>query len=206
VRVEGDEMAADADDGDAGHFSGTYMTLLELGPVGYRRRTMHQRGTPSGWAWAILVGSLLLPSCRDGGGIDDLDEPPPVTVRSGDRSLELTAWAYCFEDVCASGFPPAAPPHIGDPEKVVVEFNPPEWSFIATFVPADGKCRPAQRLRLASTPDGRFVLTPVGDADTYDVTLFGKGDGDLAVTFRWTTPRDGPPGDLRSVTLPCTSS
>jgi hypothetical protein len=30
---------------------------------------MHQRGTPSGWAWAILVGSLLLPSCRDGGGI-----------------------------------------------------------------------------------------------------------------------------------------
>jgi hypothetical protein len=25
VRLDGDEMAADADDGDAGHFSGTYM-------------------------------------------------------------------------------------------------------------------------------------------------------------------------------------
>jgi hypothetical protein len=25
VRLDGDEMAADADDGDAGHFSGTYI-------------------------------------------------------------------------------------------------------------------------------------------------------------------------------------
>ena len=25
MRLDGDEMAADADDGDAGHFSGTYM-------------------------------------------------------------------------------------------------------------------------------------------------------------------------------------
>jgi hypothetical protein len=25
VRLDGDEMAADADDGDAGHYSGTYM-------------------------------------------------------------------------------------------------------------------------------------------------------------------------------------
>jgi hypothetical protein len=27
VRLDGDEMPADADDGDAGHFSGTYIHL-----------------------------------------------------------------------------------------------------------------------------------------------------------------------------------
>jgi hypothetical protein len=27
MRLDGDEMAADADDGDAGHFSGTYMAV-----------------------------------------------------------------------------------------------------------------------------------------------------------------------------------
>jgi hypothetical protein len=27
VRLDGDEMTADPDDGDAGHFSGTYMGL-----------------------------------------------------------------------------------------------------------------------------------------------------------------------------------
>ncbi len=40
--------------------------------------------------------------------------------------------------------------------------------------------------------EGRFVLRPAGYADTYDVTLFGRGDGDLFTTFRWTTPTDGP--------------
>jgi hypothetical protein len=165
---------------------------------------MHPRGMLSSWVGAILAGWLLLPSCADVGGID-LDEPPPVTVRSKDQSLELTAWSYCFEDVCVPGFPPTAPPHIGDPDLVVVEFALSEWSFIATFVPADGKCRRAQRLGLDPSGDGRFVLGPVGAADTYDVTLFGKGDGDLVVTFRWTTPQEGPPGDLRSVSQPCQS-
>jgi hypothetical protein len=32
VRLAGDEMAADADDGDAGHFSGTYMEEPLLRP------------------------------------------------------------------------------------------------------------------------------------------------------------------------------
>jgi hypothetical protein len=35
------------------------------------------------------------------------------------------------------------------------------------------------------------MLRPAGHADTYDVTLFGRGDGSLFVTFRWTTPSDG---------------
>jgi hypothetical protein len=40
--------------------------------------------------------------------------------------------------------------------------------------------------------DGSFTLRPAGHADTYDVTLFGNGDGSLSVSFRWTTPVDGP--------------
>jgi hypothetical protein len=36
------------------------------------------------------------------------------------------------------------------------------------------------------------VLRPAGFADTYDVTLMGRGNGDLFTTFRWTTPVDGP--------------
>jgi hypothetical protein len=33
IRLDGDEMAADADDGDAGHFSRTYMSRLGLSPA-----------------------------------------------------------------------------------------------------------------------------------------------------------------------------
>ena len=36
------------------------------------------------------------------------------------------------------------------------------------------------------------MLRPAGFADTYDVTLMGRGNGDLFTTFRWTTPVDGP--------------
>jgi hypothetical protein len=51
----------------------------------------------------------------------------------------------------------------------------------------------APNVGLDPSGDGRFMLVAVGATDTYDVTLFGKGDGDLVVTFRWTTPRDGHP-------------
>jgi hypothetical protein len=165
---------------------------------------MRHGAKPSAWAGAILVAALILPSCADGVG-EDLDEPPPVTIRYGDESIELDAWAYCFGNVCADGDPPASLPDVGDPEEIGVEFPVPEWSFTATFVPAADECERAERVRLKASGEGRFVLRPVGRSDTYEVTLFGRGDGDLIVTFRWTTPRDGPPGDLRSVTQPCQS-
>lgn len=165
---------------------------------------MRQRVTDSSWAGAILLGTLLLPSCADGVG-KDLDELPPVTIRYGDQSLKLTAWAYCFGNVCADGTPPAQPPDVGEQEAILVEFPLPEWSFNATFVPVEGTCSRAERVRLEGD-EGRFLLRPVGPADTYDVTLFGQGDGDLLAMFRWTTPRDGPPGDLRSVSQPCQSA
>jgi hypothetical protein len=163
---------------------------------------MRQGVKHSGLAGAILVGSFLLSSCADGAG-EDLDAPPPVTVRYEDRSRDLSAWSYCFGNVCADNLPPAPPPDIGNPEEVVVEFPLQGWSFRATFVPVAEKCVRAQRIQLQENGEGRFMLKPVGQANTYDVMLLGKGDGDLAVTFRWTTPRDGPSGNLRSVSQPC---
>jgi hypothetical protein len=154
------------------------------------------------WTGSILIGALALPFCGSGAA-DDADEPPQVTVRYGDQTLELTAWAYCFGNVCADELPPTAPPHIGDPGMVVVEFPLRGWSFTATFVPAADDCVRAQRVQLESNGSGVFMLNPVGQADTYDVTLFGQGDGDLVVTFRWTTPRGGPPGNMRSLSQPC---
>lgn len=125
-------------------------------------------------------------------GVSDLEAPPPVTVRGLDREVALDAWTYCYGSVCADGAPPTDPPDVGDPEDVVVEFPLPGWSFTASFRSAGDKCGRVQEVPLAAAGDGRFVLRPAGYAAAYDVTLFGRGDGDLFVTFRWTTPIDGP--------------
>ena len=133
------------------------------------------------------------PNPREGPGEGyNSDTPPPVTVLSGDRSIDLTAWTYCFGNICADGMPPADPPDVGSPQEVAVEFPLSEWSFTASFVPSGRECGRIQEAPLTQTGDGSFVLAPIGHADTYDVTLFGRGDGDLFVTFRWTTPIDGP--------------
>lgn len=152
------------------------------------------------WAAATLL-TLMLGACEEG---LVRDEPPPVIVRSGDRSFELRAWAYCFGDTCADDLPPADPLHVGSPGAIIVEFPLDGWSFTAFFARAEG-CRRAQRITLEALGLGRSVLRPAGHADTYDVTLFGKGDGDLSVTFRWSTPRDGPLGGPM-VRWPCSPS
>ena len=122
----------------------------------------------------------------------DLEAPPPVTVRSSEQSIDLHAWTYCYKNGCADGAPPRHPPDVGQPEQVTVEFPLPGWSFEASFTPADEKCGRVQQVPLEPTSEGTFVLRPAGYADTYDVTLFGRGNGDLFTTFRWTTPVDGP--------------
>lgn len=118
---------------------------------------MRNRLTQSGVAGSIPLGSLLLATCADGAG-KDLDEPPPVTIRYGDRSLDLKAWAYCFGNVCADDFPPASPPDVGAPEEVMVEFPLQGWSFTATFVKVSGTCERSQRVQPRDSADGGFVL------------------------------------------------
>lgn len=123
----------------------------------------------------------------------DLEGPPPVTVQFLDQSVDLQAWTYCYGNVCVDGMPPAEPPDVGDPEEVFVEFPLPDWLFTASSRPAGDECGRVQDVPLEPVGDGRFVLRPAGRAGTYDVTLFGRGDGDLFTTFRWTTPVDGAP-------------
>jgi len=40
-----------------------------------------------------------------------------------------------------------------------------------------------------------LIVTPVGHAGTYDITLFDRGGGDLVTVFQWSTPADGPLSD-----------
>jgi hypothetical protein len=120
------------------------------------------------------------------------DAPPPVTVRFFDQSVALRAWTYCDRTLCADGAPPAAPADVGSPGEVLVEFPLPDWKFTASFQPAGKRCGRIQEAALEPAGEGRFVLRPAGRAGSYDVTLFGRGDGDLFTTFRWTTPTDGP--------------
>lgn len=53
-------------------------------------------------------------------------------------------------------------------------------------------CPRQHTVPLERSTGGTFTLRPAGSADTYDVTLSGRGDGDLFVSFRWTTTQDGP--------------
>lgn len=121
-----------------------------------------------------------------------LEPPPPVTVRSAGAAFTLEPWTYCYGNGCADGIPPADPPDVGRTDEVVVSFPLPGWSFSATFSPTGVECPRHHEVPLVAADDGTFTVTPAGPAGTYDVTLFGRGDGDLFVTFRWTTTEDGP--------------
>lgn len=121
-----------------------------------------------------------------------LDAPPPVTVRAGDKTAVLEAWTFCFASGCADGFPPENPPDLGVAPRIEVEFPLQGWTFEAEFVPVGDACPRRQVIAVDQTGDHTYVVAPAGHADTYDVTLFGRGDGDLVVTFRWTTATDGP--------------
>jgi hypothetical protein len=122
--------------------------------------------------------------------------PPPVTVSGGGRSIELEAWTYCFGNGCADGFPPANPPDLGAAPRIEIDFPLDGWTFEAEFTPVGQACPRRQMVPAEQTGAQTHALEPAGLADRYDVMLFGRGQGegggDLFVTFRWTTPIDGP--------------
>ncbi|MGI8775580.1 MAG: hypothetical protein ACR2KQ_11355 [Actinomycetota bacterium] len=123
----------------------------------------------------------------------DLESPPPVRISYAGGSAELEPWTFCFGNGCADGEPPAELHDVGEPAKVRVDYPLQDWSFEASFKEAGKECGGrVQTVPLQEQPDGSFLLRPAGYARTYDVTLMGRGNGDLFVTFRWTTPQDGP--------------
>jgi len=121
-----------------------------------------------------------------------LEGPPPVTVRSPSTTLELSPWTFCYINGCADGMPPSDLPDVGTADELTVEFPLRAWTFSAMFRPAGVDCPREQQVPLTPIGDGSFTLSPAGPAGTYDVTLMGAGDGDLFVSFLWTTSQDGP--------------
>jgi hypothetical protein len=122
--------------------------------------------------------------------------PPPVTVSANGRSFELNAWTYCFGSLCADGFPPEDPADLGAAPRIEIGFPLDGWTFEAEFTPVGMACPRRQMVAAEQTGPQTHALEPAGPSDTYDVTLFGRGQGerggDLFVSFRWTTPVDGP--------------
>lgn len=138
--------------------------------------------------------------------------PPPVVVSGGGRELRLVPWSFCWSGpgagVCADGRPPEDPPDIGDPGQVDVAFPATGFGFVATAERHGVRCGRSESAPLQPTGETTWRLSPLGPAGDYDVTLAGRSTesapdkGDLAVTFRWHTPRAGasePPAATASV-------
>jgi hypothetical protein len=160
------------------------LAVLALGACGETRTASPQAGGRTGSPPPSSPGPEAAPP--------EEGAPPRVTVRFGRDHVALPAFSYCYGNICADGMPPASPPDVGSPAEVEVDFPIAGWTFDATFVPAGERCGRAQTLPVRQEGDGPLVLRPAGFAGTYDVTLFGRGDGDLVTVFRWSTPTDGP--------------
>jgi hypothetical protein len=122
----------------------------------------------------------------------DLERPPNIVVHAADNVLDLKPYTFCWKSGCADGVPPDPPPDIGGPAGVLIEFPVEGWTFTAEFQKAGDPCARTQSVVLERAATTTHTLRPVGYAGTYDVTVSGRGDGDVFAVFRWTTPTDGP--------------
>lgn len=122
----------------------------------------------------------------------DIDYPPDIVVHAGGEALVLLPYTFCWGDGCADGMPPDPLPQIGAQPALTVEFPVDGWEFTASFQRAGDPCARTQSVELERVSPTMFALPPAGFADTYDVTLFGRGPGgDAIALFRWTTLSDG---------------
>lgn len=123
----------------------------------------------------------------------DADRPPPVTLLLPDGAVDLEPWTYCWSTTCVDGSPGEDLPEAGAPSVVDFAFPEKGWEFTATFSEHDVEACPRRiDVPVVASGDGRWRLEPAGPAGTWDVELFGRGDGgDVATSFTWTTPAAG---------------
>jgi hypothetical protein len=144
----------------------------------------------------LAAGGLLLSGCGTvteavrGGGFEPGDVTP-VVLHLEDGQVELAPWAYCLGNGCADGAPPAELHHVGSPTEVPFTFARDDWTFDATFKEHGDACARMITVPVEKTGDQAFVIRPAGLAGDWDVDVFGRGNGDVITTFRWTTPVDG---------------
>jgi len=133
------------------------------------------------------------------------NEPSPVVVRLADRDVSLDPWTYCWSGpagtggvasgVCSDGSPGKVfeLDDVGTPASVELWFGVDDWEFQATFAQVGVDCPRRFTVDAEPTGDHTFRLDPAGPAGRYQVDLFGRGNGgDVAASFVWTTPTDGP--------------
>lgn len=148
----------------------------------------------AGGALAAGCGTATPAGPGTGGGPEspELEAPPPVLISYDGGSSRLEPWTFCFANGCADGAPPEHPHDVGRAAEVRVSYPLDGWRFAVEFRPAGERCGRSQYAELEPDDDGTTTVRPLGYAGTYDVTLSGRGDGDLFTTFRWTTTEDGP--------------
>ncbi len=124
----------------------------------------------------------LEPPDWDGVGV------PPLTLMLSDRMVVLAPWSYCYGNACVDGKRPEHFDDVGSPEQVAFSFPVPGWRFEVTFTEA-GVTRPrSETVRATPTSDTMFEITPPVRPGTYEVDLFGRGEGDVSFVFTWTVP------------------
>lgn len=151
-------------------------------------------GTEQGAADARTKTESTSESGAENGDRDASELPPPVRVRHGDTTLELDAWATCWDVSCIDGAPPVPPPDLGTLSgPVTVTFPVDGMTLEATAFSAldpeaeadDCELFPAE---VTQTDEQTWEVTPRGPAGTYRFDVSGHGpDGDVTVTFQATT-------------------
>lgn len=174
------------------------MALLTVGACGTAEPSMNQ-AVPDDPAEQAPITSV--PPDEPGPGDGDVS-PPPIHVRNDGEELVLDPWAFCWSEgmmsVCADGFAPDPLPDVGSPGEIEVAFDVPGWYFTATAVATGQTCGRAQTVELEATGPTTHRLRPIGAAGDYQISLTGRGGpaagdrGDVAASFRWHTPRNGP--------------
>lgn len=123
----------------------------------------------------------------DGG---DQGQPAPFEVRYGDDALVLYAHTFCAEAVCADGFDDN-PPSIGSPAQIYVRVPADRYSELTVSQVAGAADDPDPGFEVeadtAPVGDGWWVVIPRGPADSYRVTLFARGEGDMVADLLWET-------------------
>lgn len=153
----------------------------------------------------LALAALLLAGCGDSGAPPNVPagapsarggEPelkaPAIRLHLASGPVDLKPWTACYGNGCFDGSPPEDLVDVGPTDAVEFSFARTGWSFEATFREAGADCPRHLNVKATKVGSTRFRVEPAGNADSWDVDVFGRGPGgDVITTFRWTTREAG---------------